>query len=88
MEVEYTIPVNATTNVSLWLPVSITVKNGPYINTNCPPIDKQKPGVPCVNGTRKAGWNYIVTHSSLPKKFSPVPNFPHLGLRDLITGVR
>lgn len=83
MEIEYTIN-NGTDDVSVWLPVSLHTKQGPFINTDCKPNPKHPDFPVCTNYTRKDGWSMVQTHAQVGSKRSNVKyNFT-----DVITGIR
>eukprot|EP01062_Namystynia_karyoxenos_P082620 TRINITY_DN9336_c0_g1_i1.p1 TRINITY_DN9336_c0_g1~~TRINITY_DN9336_c0_g1_i1.p1 ORF type:complete len:750 (+),score=163.08 TRINITY_DN9336_c0_g1_i1:79-2250(+) len=86
MEVRYTVPVNATANVSVWMPVSLRATSTNHIHTKC--VKCTSPGQPkgcCVNYTKTDGWNQVETHIAVPPLDLPIPG---TRLSDYITGVR
>ena len=68
LEIRYEIPLPNKTNVSVWIPTSVTSSSTKKLNTNC--VKCMSPGVPkgcgCVNYTRTAGWASALTHTTLP----------------------
>ena len=80
--VEYTVQAANGSTVSVWLPVSIQVKNGPFLNKDCQPNPKNPHAAVCTNWTRKGGWSAVQTHTELPKQMGPGV------LGKAITGIR
>eukprot|EP01065_Artemidia_motanka_P052926 TRINITY_DN9682_c0_g2_i1.p1 TRINITY_DN9682_c0_g2~~TRINITY_DN9682_c0_g2_i1.p1 ORF type:complete len:756 (+),score=170.88 TRINITY_DN9682_c0_g2_i1:110-2269(+) len=88
LEVRYTVPVNSSANVSVWMPASLHPTSTDHIHTGCK-TKCNSSGLPrgcCTNYTRTEGWNYVTTHTNVPKNLNlPVPD---TRLSDYITGVR
>ena len=81
MEVEYTVLWPNGTAISVWLPVSIGVKSGPFINKDCKPNPKRPNAHVCTNFSRVDGWSSVRTHTD-------IKSVPGLDLAKVISGIR